>query len=396
MLKKYQLTNPIIHNDQQLYQIKALRDFADVKAGDLGGFVMSEENLSHEGTCWIYDDAIATDHARVRDDALMASEATLKDYAILSDKATLDDSCTVSGHAIVKDNAIVSEYATISGHAIVSKRALVTDDAIIRDQALVTDDTVVQNSAVISGNAQIKDHAFISGCAQVTDNAIVEDKVTIINGTHIDGYAHLSGSYTFYDSKGIFVFKTHWLPKNHYFTYTTHNRKWRFKDFYGTSEELLETIKSSTSLQYMQHYIQFVETLQEPLQKYELAREQSITFEGRLLYRIRATKNFATIKKGDLGGFVASTDNLSQEGDCWIYNDAKVMDDTRISDDAVVTDDAIVKDFAQVNDKATVSNNSIISDNAIISGNAVIYDKARVSGHAKVYESALICDKAHI
>ena len=70
-----------------------------------------------------------------------------------------------------------------------------------------------------------------------------------------------------------------------------------FQGFYGTTNELLETIKSSTSLQYMEHYIQFVETLQEPLQKYELAREQSITFEGRLLYRIRATKNFANIKK---------------------------------------------------------------------------------------------------
>ena len=126
-MKKYELTNPIIHNDQKLYQIKALRDFSDVKAGDLGGFVMSEENLSHDDNCWIYDDAIATNHARVRDDALLAGEATLSDYAVLQDRATLDDSCTVSGHAIVKDNAIVSEYATISGHSIVSKRALITD-----------------------------------------------------------------------------------------------------------------------------------------------------------------------------------------------------------------------------------------------------------------------------
>ena len=48
MLKKYELTNPIIDNDQQLYQIKALRSFSDVKEGDLGGYVMSEENLSHQ------------------------------------------------------------------------------------------------------------------------------------------------------------------------------------------------------------------------------------------------------------------------------------------------------------------------------------------------------------
>lgn len=371
-MKKYELVNPIIYEDQKLYQIKALRNFSDIKEGDLGGYVMSEENLSHKGNCWIYDSAASLDHAQVRDDATLAGEATLSDYAVLQDKAVLCDNSTASGRAIIKDKAIVSDYADIRDHAIVLKRAVVSDDAIIRDRAIVTDDAVIEDSAVISGNAQIRDKATVNGCAQVTDNAIVEDKVTITNGTHIDGYAHLSGDYTFYDSKGIFVFKTHWLPKNHYFTYTTHNHKWRFKDFYGTTNELLETITSPKSRQYMEHYIQFVNNLQKPLYKYELAPEHSIIFEGRPLCRIRATKDFTNIKKGDLGGFVASTDNLSQDGNCWIYNDAKVMDDARVFDDATVTDNAIVKDFAQVNSKATVSNNSIVSDNAIISDDATI------------------------
>ena len=68
MIKKYELTNEelkVIDDDISpygmystiVYRIRALKDFGDVKAGDLGGYVNSEENLSHEGNCWIYDDA---------------------------------------------------------------------------------------------------------------------------------------------------------------------------------------------------------------------------------------------------------------------------------------------------------------------------------------------------
>ena len=31
-----------------LYRIKALKDFADVKAGDLGGYIEDYRNLSHD------------------------------------------------------------------------------------------------------------------------------------------------------------------------------------------------------------------------------------------------------------------------------------------------------------------------------------------------------------
>lgn len=38
-----------------LRQIVALRDFADVKSGDEGGWVEDESALSQQGECWIYD-----------------------------------------------------------------------------------------------------------------------------------------------------------------------------------------------------------------------------------------------------------------------------------------------------------------------------------------------------
>ena len=55
----------------KVYRIRSLRNFGTVKVGQLGGFVEKEENLSHEGNCFIYDDAVVCEDARVRDDAIV-------------------------------------------------------------------------------------------------------------------------------------------------------------------------------------------------------------------------------------------------------------------------------------------------------------------------------------
>ena len=51
---KYTLTTETLDVEgDTLYRVKALRDFGNVKAGDLGGFVEREENLSQEGVAWV-------------------------------------------------------------------------------------------------------------------------------------------------------------------------------------------------------------------------------------------------------------------------------------------------------------------------------------------------------
>ena len=63
--------------------------------------------------------------------------------------------------------------------------------------------------------------------------------------------------------------------------------------------------------------------------KFELTNI-TMEFKGRTLYRIRALKNFKDVEAGDLGGWVSNENNLSQEGWCWIYNEAKCMDNAKI------------------------------------------------------------------
>lgn len=64
---KYKFTDKTRNHfgERRLYQIVALRSFDDVKEGDIGGWIESEDNLSHDGNCWVYRDAWAFGEARV-------------------------------------------------------------------------------------------------------------------------------------------------------------------------------------------------------------------------------------------------------------------------------------------------------------------------------------------
>ena len=64
MMKKFELTaeSKINWFGRTLYRIKACIDFTttsgdEVKAGDLGGYVEKESNLSHNGKAWVCGDA---------------------------------------------------------------------------------------------------------------------------------------------------------------------------------------------------------------------------------------------------------------------------------------------------------------------------------------------------
>lgn len=112
--------------------------------------------------------------------------------------------------------------------------------------------------------------------------------------------------------------------------------------------------------------------------KYEILKDEFIEFDGRKLYRIRALKDFHNVKKGKVGGYIASERNLSHEGEAWVYGNACVSGDARISDDAWVYGDA------QVYGDAWVSGNAQVYGNARVYGDAQVYGNAQVSGNAQV------------
>ena len=162
----------------------------------------------------------------------------------------------------------------------------------------------------------------------------------------------------------------------------------------------------------------------ETVKKYELTND-TITFRGRTLFRIRALSNFplltfSLVKKGDLGGYIEKEANLSHHGNAWVDCEAKVCNNAVVKDNAVVcgsaeifddaeiSDDAIVYEKAQIYDKAKaygvaevygnaeVCGNSLICGKALVYGDAKVYGNSLIYGNAKVYGNSLIYDNAGV
>lgn len=169
MNKKYILTDETrLVEGRILHRIKALRDFdggfIKVKAGELGGWIQCEENLSHEGTAWVFDNACVMDSGKI------VNSAKVYDTAIVRDKAV------VAGTAVVCEHALIRDTTTVFGHALVGGNA------------------IAGGTSGIFGNAHVDGHAYIRGDAKIYEDAVVTGDTTVITGraavcgaTHIDG-----------------------------------------------------------------------------------------------------------------------------------------------------------------------------------------------------------------
>lgn len=80
MEKKYELTDEILEvGGRVLHRINALRNFGNIKQGEIGGWIENEDNLSHCGDCWVYGNAQVYGKARVYGDAVIKK---MSDYIV--------------------------------------------------------------------------------------------------------------------------------------------------------------------------------------------------------------------------------------------------------------------------------------------------------------------------
>lgn len=102
--------------------------------------------------------------------------------------------------------------------------------------------------------------------------------------------------------------------------------------------------------------------------KYEFTGETKQTgiLENITVKRVRATADFGEVKAGNLGGWIEKEENLSQDGNAWVYGDAEVYGDAKVWGDAEVCD------------------------------NAKVYGNAKVWGDAEVYDNAEVYKKNHV
>ena len=129
---KYKLTDETIkHNGITLYRIQALKDLGDVKAGDLGGWVESERNLSQDDVPLVFDNAWIGGDAKVFGNARVFGNAFVSGNARVSGNAHIYGNAQVSDNTWVYGNAQVSGYAGISGNVEVFGNTEIKNGSIL-------------------------------------------------------------------------------------------------------------------------------------------------------------------------------------------------------------------------------------------------------------------------
>ena len=131
------------------------------------------------------------------------------------------------------------------------------------------------------------------------------------------------------------------------------------------------------------------------MKKYELT-EETIKVKGKTLYRIKALKDFSDVEIGDLGGYVESENNLSQEYNCWIYDNSKVFSTALVFDNAKIYGNAEVFGQAQIYGDALVSDNTEVYGYAQVFDNAEVYGRVYICGEAEVFNKDWIYNHAKI
>ena len=166
-MSKYKLTtNTIIFHNIELFQIRALKDFADVKAGDLGGYVQSEDNLSQYGDCWIYDEAKALHNASLLDNSTMRDAAVAFDHANMYDNSTMLNNSKLLGESSMFDNATMKDSSIAFGFSEMLKESLLSGRAVLDGNASSTKRALYITTAPY--DVTISDHHIKIGVNQFT------------------------------------------------------------------------------------------------------------------------------------------------------------------------------------------------------------------------------------
>jgi UDP-3-O-[3-hydroxymyristoyl] glucosamine N-acyltransferase len=426
MIKKYELltNDTIIVLNKTLYRIKALVNFANVKAGDLGGYIEKEENLSHKGNCWVYDNAKVYGNAIIRTNAKIRDNAEVYDNAEICGTSTVFDDAKVYGNARISTYAKVYCNAKVYGNAIVRGAAKIYDSAEVYDNAIINNYTIIYQNAMIYGDAtiyqeaQVYGNARIYGIAKVYGNAKVYDDAIIHGAAEIHGYANIFDYAEIYgntevcEASNVFghtsLNVSNTIRNNAYISgdddyvvlkgFGTRNTSIIFykcednnimvssNDFVGFLDRFKTKLKEDNiDNKHNKEYLALIKSIEIHFElddcsnrKYELTDEIMTLDNDIVLHRIKALKDFGYVIRGDLGGWIEGEKNLSHEGLCWVDNEAKVYGNAKICNNAVIDNNA------KVYDNAIVFDNVVVLDNAEVYGDAQVYDRAEICGDAKV------------
>lgn len=170
-----------------LYQIRALRDLPGVKAGDLGGYIETEDNLSQDGECWVYPHSFIFGNSKIEGNAKVAGFTNVYDSKLFGN-------VYIYGKEDLGGRGITICDSTICGKAIISGDKIYISSTEIADWATINNNCHIRNSK-IHGNTVVKGNRIKGGYDLRDTNGNVNyvslNNVTMMN-SHVSNYARVN------------------------------------------------------------------------------------------------------------------------------------------------------------------------------------------------------------
>ncbi|MEA4857909.1 MAG: hypothetical protein AAGU21_01060 [Solidesulfovibrio sp.] len=405
--KKYAVREDlsIQHNGLTLYQIEALVSWEatsmTVQAGDLGGYVASESNLSQYGKAWVGPGSKVYGNAFVGGDALVVAgggevfdaakaygaaqiiNAKLYENARAFGTIAVVDSevhgnasvsgsgivvdATVYGEVIIKDNARVHDGATVYGYTTLQDNAAVfnnstvyggmDDPVLLKDNVMVFGNCQIYSNVILEGSVQIHSSCSVYDNVRMSDNGTVFENCSVYNNVTIKGNAAVFNGSQVYDDVVVEGDASVFGDNNIH----SHVRLSGFCDIdgdgaLGMGNSIYENVDVSGN-----SYI-----------------------EGCNIYDNVTVSGASTLVGSDIYNDVV-IDCPAVEGPNLYIHDSSVYGGARVSDSPAIVS-ASVYGQCRFHGDAYI-NNSTLSGVAEASGNASITNGAIVTDQAKVYDS---------
>lgn len=103
-MDKYELTDDCkFYEGQKVYQIRALKDFRMISAGELGGYIKAEESLSQEGGCWVFPNSYVIDNASVSGNALVFENSLICGNASVGARTAIYSDSYIGGVTLLNE-----------------------------------------------------------------------------------------------------------------------------------------------------------------------------------------------------------------------------------------------------------------------------------------------------
>ena len=239
MEKKYELIkddtlswNSLEGEPITLYRIRALKDFSCpakedslfdnyINKGDLGGYIEKEENLSHEGGCWVYH------NARVYGDAKVLENAHVYNLANVFGNAVVKGYSRLLGSAYVYGNAVISGHAELDGRVSVGDNSKISGNVSINNNCQIRGDSILDGDVALGGSNHVI-NAKLTGEVNLTGAFIINFDVS--DNKDIAGYV--------INARTNEPFSP--VYSHYYLLASTKEDIWSERNFKGTGEELIE------------------------------------------------------------------------------------------------------------------------------------------------------------